>query len=538
VRDAALDDDLGLSPAQPRPAGLRSEVRSQESPDVGLLQGDRAFDALLARLERYLDDLRGATVRSGLHVLGQAPAGEQREGLLDAMARLAPAAERGALRRRLDGLLDRTPGEIESVLAALGGGYVPAGPSGSPSRGMWNVLPTGRNFYAVDPQAIPSPAAWETGRRLADALLERYLREQGRFPETVGLVVWGTAAMRTHGDDVAQALALLGVRPRWQPETGRVTGVEVVPLADLGRPRVDVTLHLSGFFRDAFPHLVALLDRAVRLVAELDEPEEDNRVAAHVRRDLGRLGRAAAFRLFGSKPGCYGAGLLPLIDTRHWETADDLARAYLAWGAYAYGAGVEGEPQPEAFRARLAAVDVAQKNQDNRGHDLFDSDDYFQYHGGMVAAVRALRGGPPAAYFGDSADPERPQVRTLHEEARRVFRTRVAHPRWLAAMRRHGYKGAMEMAASLDYLFGYDATAGVAADWMYARLAERYVLDREQATFFRRSNPWALRDVAGRLLEAADRGMWERPDPQTLDALRRVFLAVEGDLEVTPSAGR
>jgi cobaltochelatase CobN len=177
---------------------------------------------------------------------------------------------------------------------------------------------------------------------------------------------------------------------------------------------------------------------------------------------------------------------------------------------------------------------VAQKNQDNRGHDLFDSDDYFQYHGGMVAAVRVLRGAPPAAYFGDSADPERPVVRTLHEEARRVFRTRVAHPRWLAAMRRHGYKGAMEMAASLDYLFGYDATAGVAADWMYARLAQRYVFDREQATFFRRSNPWALRDIAGRLLEAADRGLWERPDPQTLDALRRVFLAVEGDLEATP----
>ena len=253
--------------------------------------------------------------------------------------------------------------------------------------------------------------------------------------------------MRTHGDDVAQALALLGVRPLWRPETGRVIGVEAVPLADLGRPRVDVTVHLSGFFRDAFPHLVDLLDRAVRLVAALwtGSRSADNPIAAHVRRDRPHLGAHATARLFGSKPGCYGAGLLPLIDSRHWETADDLARAYETWGAFAYGEGQDGAPARDAFRARFGAVEVALKNQDNREHDLFDSDDYFQYHGGMIAAVRAIRGAPPAAYFGDSADPRRPAVRSLHEEARRVFRTRVANPRWLAAMRRHGYKGAMEL---------------------------------------------------------------------------------------------
>jgi cobaltochelatase CobN len=402
---------------------------------------------------------------------------------------------------------------------------------------MWNALPTGRNFYAVDPQALPSPTAWETGCRLARAVVERYRREHGRYPGSVGLVVWGTAAMRTHGDDVAQALALLGVRPRWQPETGRVAGVDPVPLAELGRPRIDVTLHLSGLFRDAFPHLVALLDGAVRLVAGLDEADADNYVAAHVRRDRAALGAAATLRLFGSKPGAYGAGLLPLIDSRHWETAQDLARAYQTWGGHAYGAGVPGHEQAAAFRARLEGIDVALKNQDNRGHDLLDSDDYFQYHGGMVAAVRALRGVPPAAYFGDSADPERPVVRSLHEETRRVFRTRVVHPRWLAAMRRHGYKGAMEMAATVDYLFGYDATAQVGADWMYAGLAERYVLDSQQASFFRESNPWALRDVAARLLEAADRGMWQHPEPETLDALRRAYLAVEGELEPATAGG-
>jgi cobaltochelatase CobN len=406
---------------------------------------------------------------------------------------------------------------------------------------MWNVLPTGRNCYAVDHQALPSPAAWETGKGLTDAVLARFLLERGRYPETVGLVIWGTAVMRTHGDDIAQALAFLGLRPVWQPETGRVVGVEPVPLAVLGRPRVDVTLHISGFFRDAFPHLVALLDNAVRLVAALDEPDEANYVAAHVRREAPRLAaagveatiaeRRAAWRLFGSKPGCYGAGLLPLIDTGAWEGPQDLARAYETWGAHAYGAGSDGLPAREAFRARFGAVDVVVKNQDNREHDLFDSDDYFQYHGGMVAMVQGLRGVAPAAYFGDSADPQRPVVRSLGEEARRVFRSRCVNPRWLAAMRRHGYRGAMELAATVDYLFGYDATTGVVADWMYEGLAAAYVFAPEQRAFFGESNPWALRDVAARLLEAAGRGLWRRPQPETLDRLRRVYLQIDGDLE-------
>jgi cobaltochelatase CobN len=357
----------------------------------------------------------------------------------------------------------------------------------------------------------------------------------------VGLVVWGTAAMRTHGDDVAQALALLGVRPTWQPETGRVTGLDVIRLEELGRPRVDVTLHISGFFRDAFPHLVALLDRAAQLVAGLDEPEDQNPVAAHVRAEAARLAaagaredearRQAAFRIFGSKPGCYGAGILPLIDARNWRTREDLARAYETWSSYAYGQQAPGVPAREAFRARFGAIEAAAKNGDTVEHDLFDSDDYFQYHGGMIAAATVLRGEAPRAYFGDSADPRAPDARTLDEQARRVFRSRVTNPRWLAAMRRHGYKGAFEMAATVDYLFGYDATAGVASDWMYERLAQSYVLDPEQRAFFARSNPWALRDVAERLLEAAGRGLWERPEPETLDRLRRAYLEADGDVE-------
>ena len=464
------------------------------------------------------------------------------------MTRLAAEDQRPRLRARLDPLLDRTADELANLLAALAGRYVPAGPSGTPTRGMWNVLPTGRNFYSVDPQAIPSPAAWETGQRLADALLQRHREETGRHLRAAGLVVWGTAAMRTHGDDVAQALALLGVRPRWQAETGRVAGVEAIALPELGRPRVDVTLHVSGFFRDAFPHLLTLLDQAIQLVAGLDEPEAQNPLAAQVRCEeavlrQGGAGaddahRQATYRIFGSKPGCYGAGLLPVIQARNWRTAADLARAYQTWSAYAYGQQTAGVGAPDAFRARFAAIEVAAKNQDNREHDLFDSDDYFQYHGGMIAAARALRadGTAPLAYFGDSADPLRPAVRGLDEEARRVFRSRVTNPRWLAAMRRHGYKGAFEMAATVDYIFGYDATTGVAADWMYERLAHSYVLDPQQRDFFARSNPWALRDTTERLLEAAARGLWQQPDETTLRDLRRTLLQVEGDLEARQEA--
>jgi len=431
-------------------------------------------------------------------------------------------------------------GELSAVVAALRGRHVPAGPSGSPTRGRLDVLPTGRNFYSVDPRALPSELAWEVGGRLADALLERHRRESGALPRMVGLVAWGTAAMRTGGDDVAQVLALLGVRPTWHPQTRRVTGVEVVPLAELGRPRIDVTLRISGFFRDAFPHVVALLDDAVAAVAALDEPPEQNFVAAHARADAERLAaelgadaawRRATARVFGSKPGTYGAGLAQLIEARDWRDDGDLAQVYEAWGGYAYGRGRTGEAAAEAMRDCFARIEVAVKNIDNREHDVLDSDDYYQYHGGMVATVRALSGHEPAAYVGDSSDPSRVVARTLPEEARRVFRARVANPRWIASMIRHGYKGAAELQATVDYLFGYDATTGVVDDWMYERVAQRYLLDADVAAFMTRSNPWAARAIAERLLEAADRGLWTEPDERTLAGIRERYLALEGELE-------
>jgi cobaltochelatase CobN len=429
--------------------------------------------------------------------------------------------------------LERTTDELDATLHALEGGYVPAGPSGSPLRGLINVLPTGRNFYSVDPRAIPSRLAWETGQAMADSLVDRYRTDTGEYPRSVGLSVWGTSAMRTSGDDIAEVLALLGVRPVWDDASRRVTGLEPIPLAELGRPRIDVTVRISGFFRDAFPHVVTMLDDAVTLVAGLTEGDDENYVRAHVEADVAGHGdrRRATTRVFGSKPGAYGAGLLSLIDSRNWRGDADLAEVYAVWGGYAYGRdldGVQARPDMEAAYRRIA---VAAKNVDTREHDIADSDDYFQYHGGMVATVRALTGAAPRAYIGDSTRPESVRTRSLTEETSRVFRARVVNPKWLAAMRRHGYKGAFELAATVDYLFGYDATTGVVADWMYEKLAQTYVLDLENREFMEKSNPWALHGIAERLLEAVDRKMWAEPDPALLAELRQAYLDTEGDLE-------
>ena len=441
--------------------------------------------------------------------------------------------------------LMRTTDEIDNLLRGLDGRFVPPGPSGAPTRGMANVLPTGRNFYSVDPKTLPSPAAWDVGQGLGDALLEKYLEEEGAYPEMVGIVVWGTSAMRTHGDDIAQILYLLGVRPTWQAESRRVTGVEVIPLDELGRPRIDVTVRISGFFRDAFPNLIYLLDQAVGLVASLDEPPDRNYVVKHLQEDLQdgspaagaeasepQTNRASAlYRIFGSKPGTYGAGILPVLDERNWESVQDLAEVYTAWGGYAYTQQDFGVNARQEFRQRFSQIVIAAKNQDNREHDVFDSDDYMQYHGGMIATVRALTGRNPRQFFGDSSDPSRARVRDLQDEARRVFRSRVVNPKWIESMKRHGYKGAFELSATVDYMFGYDATAQVVEDWMYEDVTEEYVLDPDMQEFFRESNPWALRSIVERLLEAVERGLWENPPPEMLEKLRDLYLELEADLE-------
>ncbi|MGX9297258.1 cobaltochelatase subunit CobN [Tsukamurella paurometabola] len=575
LQAAKLDHDLGL----------------ENQPD------EDAFDDMLLHVDGWLCEIKDVQIRDGLHILGAAPSGEAETDLVLAMLRAkqmwagsvhtpglreALGLEEGAVggpesRTKTDefeararelvvaaaaadwapsampGLTDdpavakildfaateivprlrRTGDEIANVLRALAGGFIPAGPSGSPLRGLVNVLPTGRNFYSVDPKAVPSRLAWATGQELAASLLARYRDEHGEYPRSVGLSVWGTSAMRTAGDDIAEVLALLGVTPVWDEQSRRVSGLEVIGLEELGRPRIDVTVRISGFFRDAFPHVVAMLDDAVQLVARLDEDDASNYVAAHTRAALAEHGddRRATTRVFGSKPGTYGAGLLQLIDSKNWRSDADLAEVYTAWGGYAYGRGLDGAPAADDMRAAYRRINVAAKNIDTREHDIADSDDYFQYHGGMVATVRHLTGSDPEAYVGDSTRPDSVRTRTLSEETNRVFRARVVNPRWMAAMRRHGYKGAFEMAATVDYLFGFDATAGVMADWMYEKLTENYVLDPENRKFMEESNPWALHGIAERLLEASQRELWKAPDPELLAALQQAYLDTEGDLE-------
>jgi cobaltochelatase CobN len=591
IQAAQLDHDLGLETA----------------PE------DEVFDEFVLHVDGWLCEIKDAQIRDGLHVLGQAPEGDDLINLVLAVLRspqifggqvngvpgLRGALEAtpaelvespdGALRqaqgtltqtdaaeaqaRELVGALAasgwsagavsdiverilgapnedaaaalrfacqevvprlaRTGDEITAILHALDGGYVPAGPSGSPLRGLINVLPTGRNFYSVDPKAIPSRLAYQTGQAMAESLLQRHLEETGEYPQSVGLSVWGTSAMRTSGDDIAEVLALLGVVPVWDDASRRVVGLEAIDLAELGRPRIDVTVRISGFFRDAFPHVLAMLDDAVRLVADRDEPGQENFVRQHTRNDLAEHGdqRRATTRIFGSKPGSYGAGMLPLIEAGNWQNDHDLAEVYSAWGGFAYGRDLDGIPAREDMEANYRRIAVAAKNVDTREHDIADSDDYFQYHGGMVATVRALTGAEPKAYVGDSTAPDNVRTRSLTEETARVFRARVINPRWIAAMQRHGYKGAFELAATVDYLFGFDATAGVVTDWMYAQLAENYVLDKDNQDFMKHANPWALRGIIEKLSEAVDRELWEEPDPELITQLQQVYLDVEGDLE-------
>ncbi|WP_016834945.1 cobaltochelatase subunit CobN [Herbaspirillum lusitanum] len=463
-----------------------------------------------------------------------------------------PTADKfAALRRVLDFTcrqllpnLHRAGDEIGNLLLGLEGGYVPAGPSGSPTRGMAHILPTGRNFYSVDPRSVPSQSAWRVGQQLAREVLERHWRETGAYPESVAISIWGTSAMRTHGDDVAQILCLLGVRPVWRPGNRQVSGIEVVPLQELQRPRIDVTTRISGFFRDAFPQLIDLIDDAVNAVIALDEPLDQNFVRKHYLQELGEwTGKGldkdeaqerAAYRIFGAKPGSYGAGILPLIQEKNWQTDADFAEAYINWGGYAYARKLgdkQGSDQRDAFRTRLSGVQVALHNQDNREHDIFDSDDYLQYHGGMIATIRALTGQQPRHYFGDSHDPARAQVRDLKQETLRVFRSRVVNPKWLDSIQRHGYKGGLELTATVDYLFGYDATAQVMDDWMYEQLAQTYAFDPGMQRFLEEANPWAQNAIAERLLEAASRGMWAEPQAQTLEDLRQLYLKSETLLE-------
>ena len=568
---------------------------------------DELPDKSLQTVTNYLCEIKESQIRSGLHVLGVSPAGEQRTDFLMSLLRL-PSAERPGLlqlladnralekltpaerdqleskarrwieanqenagnagnagnaersgeagpnpeRQTLDELasflreqliprLTRCDDEIKNVLNGLSGQFVPPGPSGAPTRGRIDVLPTGRNFFSIDPRAVPTQTSWSCGKMLADRLLERYRQDQGEYPRKIALVIWGTSNMRTGGDDIAQALWLWGCEPVWEESSGRVVDFRILPLSLLGRPRVDLLLRVSGLFRDAFGDTLRLLATVPKRLAQQDEPPDMNPIRGSwllERETLTGRGldpveasRRATLRVFSSGFGSYGTGLLSLIDAGNWNSAEDLTEVFCRWGGYAFDSDGTADQDVSLLKTRLAEIEVVHQNQDNREHDILDSDDYFQFQGGLHASVKQLRGKAPVVLHGDSSDPEQPRIRALEQEIVRVIRSRVLNPRWLEAMRRHGYKGAFEIAATVDYLFGYSATTGLVRDSHYEEIAQKLLLDTTQKDFFREHNPAALKESTRRLLEAAERGLWSAPSENTITGLEENLLELEGQLE-------
>ncbi len=495
LRALAKDLDLGFDPLD----CVMADPWTGPRPDV------------LAKLDNQPWRSNGDTVER-LELLAQA--------LVSGSLRFEGAATAPVL-QALDGLMADVDAcgdeEMAALLRGLDGRFVAPGPSGAPTRGRPEVLPTGRNFYSVDTRAVPTPSAWHLGWKSAQLLVEEHFQRQGDYPKAMALTAWGTANMRTGGDDIAQALALMGTRPTWENSTGRVTGFEILPATVLGRPRVDVTVRISGFFRDAFAEQIDLLASAAAAVMRLDEPPEINPAAARFRAEGDEL------RVFGAQPGAYGAGLQAMIDERLWHRTEDLAEAFLIWGAYGYGGGRDGDGARHSLERRLSQVDAVVQNQDNREHDLLDSDDYYQFEGGLFAAVKTLKGSAPAIYHNDHSRPETPKIRSLDEEIARVVRARLVNPKWIAGVMRHGYKGAFEIAASVDYLFAFAATTGLVRDHHFDLVFDAFLADEKVRGFLRDANPDALRETASRLAEAVERGLW-RPKSNSAGAMLAEIL--------------
>jgi len=430
--------------------------------------------------------------------------------------------------------------EIPRTADALAGEYVPPGGSGAPTRGGVDLLPTARNFYTLDPRKIPATTAWQVGSEVAEGVLSRHHEEHGEYPEEIGVVAWGTPTIRTRGETIAQVLAMMGVRPVWT-DAGRIDDVEPISLAELGRPRIDVTTRVSGLFRDAFPAAAGVIHDAVEAVVSLDEPHDQNYVKKHVEEEAEQLAAsegldmdaardAATDRVFTTKPGGYGAGTNKAVDEGNWDDRADLAEVYVQWGGYAMGSRGRVSDAHDAFERRLSSVDATVKLEDTMEQDEFDSSDWYAFHGGFISAVTEVSGEEPASYVGDSSDPDNVSVYTNEEKVRKTMRARVLNPDWLDSMEEHGYKGAGDLSTTVDVTFGWDATTGVISDRLWEDVADAYAFDEERQEWMRDVNPWALESITDRLLEAIDRGFWDASE-STTDKLRDINLTVEGDLE-------
>jgi cobaltochelatase CobN len=468
-----------------------------------------------------IDPLGDARANSGAH-------GDLREALAFVCEEASP---------RVQGAEDEVPRTAD----ALAGEYVPPGGSGAPTRGGVDLLPTGRNFYTLDPRKVPAKSAWHVGREVADGVAERHRDEAGEYPEEIGVVAWGTPTVRTRGETIAQILALMGVEPEWT-DAGRIDDVTPIPLDDLGRPRIDVTTRVSGLFRDAFPQAASVIHDAVDAVVDLDEPHEMNYVKKHVEEDAAELAeadvekpeKAAKHRVFTTRPGGYGAGTNKAVDEGNWDDRSDLAEVYKQWGGYALGSRGKVSDAHDAFERRLGNVEATVKIEDTAEQDEFDSSDWYAFHGGFITAVAETAGEEPASYVGDSSDPDNVDVYTNEEKVRKAMRARVLNPDWLDSMADHDYKGAGDLSTTVDVVLGWDATTGVVSDALWTDVAEKYAFDEDRQAWMRDVNPWALESITDTLLEAIERDLWDADD-ETRDRLRDVNLRVDGDLEARAS---
>ena len=503
--EGLFDEYAEAQSLDPRRAGRLAELimaRAWETglaAESGVAPGENP-EAALIKLDAWLCDIKDMQIGDGLHVFGEAPDAGQCAETARSLSATTGSQDAASIQRLLASCGEA---EMRGLLAALDGRFVPPGSAGAPDRGRIDVLPTGRNLYSVDPRAVPTRTAWEIGRRTAEALLTRHAQDHGDWPKRILLDIWGSATMRTGGDDLAQAFALLGVRPRWDSGSSRVAGFDILPLAILNRPRVDVTLRISGLFRDVFPTQIALFDDAVRAVAALEEAEEDNPLAASVSAGSGDNGR----RVFGAAPGAYGIGLSRILAEGDWSNRDELGRAYLRATSHSYGAGSEGDLAAAAFRDRVAQTDVFVHVQDMPGQDVLDADAFAEHEGGFAAAAASL-GSNPVLYHADTTDPDRSRIRTLREEVARVLRARATNPRWLAGQMRHGFRGAAEIAQTVDNFFAYAALTDVVDSRQFDLLFDATIGDETVRIFLKGANPAAADAIAERFDEAIRRGFW------------------------------
>ncbi|MGC2409530.1 MAG: cobaltochelatase subunit CobN [Methyloceanibacter sp.] len=491
-----------------RTALLRQEILDRAAA-AGLLAesgADRTLteDDQLARLDTYLCDVKDLQIRDGLHVFGRAPDADRRDEFLAALARSNPNVPAETLAVRFDAVAKC---ERDALITALDAKFVPPGPSGAPTRGRADVLPTGRNLYAIDPRAVPTRSALVLAEKAAEELLRRHLQDQGEWPRALVMDVWGSATMRTGGEDLAMALLLMGARPLWDQGSARVTGIEILAVAELDHPRVDVTLRISGLFRDAFETQIALFDEAVRAIAARDEPDNWNPLAASVRGLEGEAWRRGTARIYGAAPGDYGAGVATRVERGAWEARDDLGLDYLAASATAYGKGIDGLAHADGFTARVKGADAFLHQQDHAEIDLLDSLDYAAYEGGFAAAADRL-GNAPALYHSDISRPEAPRVRTLVEEIARIVRGRAANPVWIEGMMRHGYRGAAEVTRSVEGLFAFAATLPARLDPQFDVLFDATLGNERVDGFLCKENPSARDAMAARFDEAIRRDLW------------------------------